>query len=123
MECRYAPKYASQYKSKHTKHVKLSKKIRFPLDAQKEYPDREWPQVFWALICNEKNHLGIISTCISIMHTINKDVDCVNLPMGKALDLPPSTWCFWVHGHVHLHITKSYGQISKVYVKSIEEAT
>jgi hypothetical protein len=43
MKCRYAPKYVSQYKSKHTKHVKLSKKVRFPLDAQKEYPNREWP--------------------------------------------------------------------------------
>jgi hypothetical protein len=43
MKCRYAPKYASQYKSKHTKHVKLSKKARFPLDAQKEYPNHEWP--------------------------------------------------------------------------------
>ena len=35
MKCRYDPKYASQYKSKHTKHVKLSKKVRFPLDGQK----------------------------------------------------------------------------------------
>jgi hypothetical protein len=34
-ECRYDPKYASQYKSKHTKHVKLSKKVLFPLDTQK----------------------------------------------------------------------------------------
>ena len=43
MKCRFDPKYASQYKSKHTKHVKLSKKIRFPLDAQKEYPNRDGP--------------------------------------------------------------------------------
>ena len=46
MKCRYNPKYSSQYKSKHTQHVTLSKKIRFPLDAQKEYPNREWPLVW-----------------------------------------------------------------------------
>jgi hypothetical protein len=44
MKCRYDPKYVSQYKSKHTKDVKLSKKVRFPLDTQKEYLNREWPQ-------------------------------------------------------------------------------
>ena len=43
MKCRYDPKYVSQYKYKHTKHVKLYKKIRFPLDTQKEYLNREWP--------------------------------------------------------------------------------
>jgi hypothetical protein len=25
--------------------VKLSKKVRFPLDTQKEYLNREWPQI------------------------------------------------------------------------------
>jgi hypothetical protein len=45
MKCRYDPKYVSQYKSKHTKHVKLSKKVRFPLDTQKEYLNREWPHL------------------------------------------------------------------------------
>jgi hypothetical protein len=55
MKCRYDPKYASQYKSKHTKHVKLSKKVRFPLDTQKEYLNREWPLSF---PCKES--LGII---------------------------------------------------------------
>jgi len=45
MKCRYDPKYASQYKSKHTKHVKLSKKVRFLLDTQKEYLNREWPPI------------------------------------------------------------------------------
>ena len=35
MKCRYDPKYAPQYKSKHTKHVKLSKKVLKPLDTQK----------------------------------------------------------------------------------------
>ena len=30
-------------KSKHTKHVKFSKKVRFTLDTQKEYLNREWP--------------------------------------------------------------------------------
>ena len=44
---RYDPKYASQYKSKHTKHVKLSKKVLFfPLDTQKYYLNHEW-----TLIC------------------------------------------------------------------------
>ena len=45
MKCRYDPKYVSQYKSKHTKHVKFSKKVRFPLDTQKEYLNREWTLV------------------------------------------------------------------------------
>ena len=35
MKCRYDPKYASQYKSKHTKYVKLSKIVLLPLDTQK----------------------------------------------------------------------------------------
>ena len=45
MKCRYDPKYALQYKSKHTKHVKLSKKVRFPLDTEKWYPNRECPHI------------------------------------------------------------------------------
>ena len=45
MKCRYDQKYVSQCKSKHTKHVKFSKKVRFPLDTQKEYLNREWPHV------------------------------------------------------------------------------
>jgi hypothetical protein len=35
MKCRFDPKHAPQYKSKHTKYVKLSKKVLFPLDTQK----------------------------------------------------------------------------------------
>jgi hypothetical protein len=54
-ECRYDPKYASQYKSKHTKHVKLSKKIRFPLDTQKEYLNCEWPRLeIFIINCDDK---------------------------------------------------------------------
>jgi hypothetical protein len=35
MKCRFDPKYAPQYKSKHTNYVKLSKKVFKPLDTQK----------------------------------------------------------------------------------------
>ena len=35
MKCRYDLKYASQYKSKHTKYVMLSKIVLKPLDTQK----------------------------------------------------------------------------------------
>jgi len=45
MKRMYDPKYASLYKSKHTKHVKLSQKIRFLLDTQKKYPNREWSRM------------------------------------------------------------------------------
>ena len=45
MKCRYDQKYVSQYKSKHTKHVKFSKKVRFRLDTQKEYINREWAHI------------------------------------------------------------------------------
>jgi hypothetical protein len=56
MKCRYDPKYASQYKSKHTKHVKLFKKVRFPLDTQKEYPNREWPHLHsWGIFVVKKD--------------------------------------------------------------------
>ena len=46
MKCRYDPKYASQYKSKHTKHVKLSKKSHFSVRHPKVVP-QPWmpPQV------------------------------------------------------------------------------
>jgi hypothetical protein len=50
MKCRYDPKYALQYKSKHTKHVKLSKKVRFPLDTKKWYPNRECPHLPHAIL-------------------------------------------------------------------------
>ena len=52
MKCRYDPKYVSQYKSKHTKHVKLSKKVRFPLDTQKEYLNRELPLIVFGVHMN-----------------------------------------------------------------------
>jgi predicted HAD superfamily hydrolase len=45
MKCRYDPKCAPQYKSKHTKYVKLSKKVFKPLDTQKYYPNSESPHV------------------------------------------------------------------------------
>ena len=35
MKCKYDPKYAPQYKSKHTKYVKLSKRVLKLLDTQK----------------------------------------------------------------------------------------
>ena len=35
IKCRYDPKYAPQYKFKHTKYVKLSKTILKPVDTQK----------------------------------------------------------------------------------------
>ena len=35
MKCWYDPKYAPQYKSKHTKYIKLSKIVLKPLDTQK----------------------------------------------------------------------------------------
>jgi predicted metalloenzyme YecM len=59
------------------KHVKLSKKIRFPLDAQsqKEYPNREWPHITLVVIPllliltqNSCSDLG----CLYLMLVISK---------------------------------------------------
>ena len=54
MKCRYDPKYVLEYKSKHTKHVKFSKKVSFPLDTQKDYLNREWPHKSLGMVVQMK---------------------------------------------------------------------
>ena len=66
MKCRYDPKYVSQYKSKHTKHVKFSKKVRFPLDTQKEYLNHEWTLLHYVFCC----------VCVCDGGGDDKDLDC-----------------------------------------------
>ena len=48
IKCRYDPKYAPQYKFKHTNYVKLSTLVCFPLDTHSWHPNHEWPLLWGA---------------------------------------------------------------------------
>ena len=83
-KCRYNPKYAPQYTSKHTNYLKFSSLVRFPLDTHSWHPNREWPHL-WNISRVNEEKLKV--------HNMTQPLDLETLrsPLTMPQKCPPYT--------------------------------